>query len=110
MGNPYAGASLKYLAKQLEGGPYYTTSEVAVLIQKSIDTVRRYRKNAEAPQPSVLLRVGQVDMNLYTEEDVEALRVWMRTVKPGWPKGRPRKNRGIEMEVGSGQDRTRKSA
>jgi hypothetical protein len=92
--NIMRGASLRWQVKQLEGGPYYTTYEVADMLDRSWDTIKRWRdkkKHPNAPQPSTILRIGKLDINLYTEEDIQALRLWSAELKAGWPKGRQRK-------------------
>lgn len=62
--------------------PRYTTSQAAAAIGKHPDTVKRWRDDG-VYVPSDCRTFGQIEVPLYTSEDVAALRVIAKTRKPG---------------------------
>lgn len=64
-------------------GRLYTTSEVADLLGYSPAQVKRWRRNAVAPQPTFAVERGQLTVKLYTTDDLKQLRSWASQQKPG---------------------------
>lgn len=75
---------------RLEGKTFYVASEVADQLDISVQAVRKYAKNrvcGEGKAPSYKARFGRkvaengedagIEINLYTPEDVEALRAFL---------------------------------
>ena len=60
----------------------YTTSGAAYVVNRSPDTLRRWRRQGLCV-PSQKMQAGQVSVFLYTAEDIEKLRLIARSQKPG---------------------------
>lgn len=69
------------LVSRAEGGPYYTTKQVADLVGRSPDTIRRW---ARIQRPSHKMELGDHSFVwLYTEQDVSRLQKFASEQKPG---------------------------
>lgn len=78
------------LVARVEGGPYYTITQVAEMIGKSTDTIRRWVKEGSVPAPTNKMNLGEEGNSfvwLYTKEDVEMMAAYATIVQ----RGRPRK-------------------
>lgn len=62
--------------------PRYTVSQAAVLVGKSVDTLKRWRRN-DVHRPSDRRQFGSLSVDLYTPEDIVAMRKIAKTMKPG---------------------------
>lgn len=69
-----------FMARIPEG--WYTRSQVAVKIGKSVDTIRRWHSNGTYPSTR-REKFGEVEVWLYSEEDVTAMKKIARTITPG---------------------------
>lgn len=66
----------------------YTAPQAAQLIGKSEDTVRRWKYQG-IYAPSEVRMFGNLEVALYTNEDIKAMRKLARRMKPGRKPGRP---------------------
>lgn len=63
------------LVARAEGGPFYTTSQVATMVGRSPDTIRRWAKKPEcAPTHRMPLGKGKAYVKLYTDADISRLK------------------------------------
>lgn len=62
--------------------PRYTVSEAAKMIGRNADTLTRWRKQGLCV-PSDRAAFGQLTVHLYTDDDIEALRVVAKSIRPG---------------------------
>jgi predicted site-specific integrase-resolvase len=79
----------------MEGGPYYTRGQAANLLGVSYDTIRAWAKKPDSPKPSLKVQHGKLLVNVYTDEDIAALREWQSTIHFGRPvgsKNKPKKS------------------
>lgn len=70
-----------YLRRNLKG-IHYTVSEAAELVGKSADTLRRWRQTGFMV-PSKKVTMGEQTIYVYTEADIERLRVLAQVTKRG---------------------------
>lgn len=77
------------------GVDLYTVSMVADAIGKSAATVRRWLRYVEAPKPSHHAINGLVEMRLWDDDDLSALRQWSDKLKPGPSPKHPRTKRRL---------------
>lgn len=68
---------------------WVTISEAAKQVGKSVDTLRRWAQQGHGPSRTV--RVGKLRVGIYSEEDIERLKEYAKTVRPG----RPRRGREV---------------
>ena len=64
-----------------ELGDYYATSEVATELGVSAQLIRKIAKNRETQAPSFVAPFGRSHVNLYTKEDIEAIREYLNKDK-----------------------------
>lgn len=69
-------------------GKLYTTSEAAEQLGYSTAQVKRWRRNDVAPQPSCTVERGQLEVKLYTTDDLKRLKSWALQQKPGRKPGK----------------------
>lgn len=62
--------------------PRYTVSQAAPLVGKDVDTLKRWRKQG-IYTPSDSRKFGALVVGLYTSEDIKAMKVIARELKPG---------------------------
>ena len=62
--------------------PMYTTSQAAELVGRSRDTLKRWRDGG-IYKPSDKRKFGKISVNLYSNEDIVAMRKIVRTIHPG---------------------------
>ena len=78
------------MVSRVEGGPYFTISQMATMLGKDADTIRRWAKNNESLKPTHKMDLGDGSKGsfvwLYTEEDVQRYREHAKTVKVGRPR------------------------
>lgn len=58
-------------------GDYFTTSEVAEAVGKSEQWVRKAARKRWTQAPSFVAPFGQTHVNLYTQDDVDALKAYI---------------------------------
>jgi len=59
---------------------FYLASEAAKVLGVSVQAIRKYAKKqvcGEGVAPSLKVPFGDIEINLYTDEDVEALRQYL---------------------------------
>lgn len=80
----------KAIRKAIEehGEPLYTTADTALRIGKSIDTLRRWLREERVRGASYTLTFGKLDIHLFTERDVQRLREYAKSLRPGRPSTR----------------------
>jgi hypothetical protein len=66
----------------------YTTTQAAKLVGKSDDTLRRWKYEG-IYEPSEYRAFGALDVALYTNADIKAMRKLAREIKPGRKPGSP---------------------
>ena len=59
-----------------------TTATAAFLVNRSVDTLRRWHKKGEFV-PSSSMQAGQLTVFLYTDEDIQKLKEFARRQRPG---------------------------
>lgn len=69
--------------KKNAGGGKYTVKTVADILGKSSNTVRRWMRMVDAPKPSHSIQMGSTPVQLWDDEDVQALRTWSEGLRPG---------------------------
>lgn len=77
------------LVSRADGGPFYTVSQVAQMIGKSKEQVKRYWQLKPNLKPKYKMPLGEREDNfvwLYTDDDVRALRDYASKQHPGRPK------------------------
>lgn len=80
-------ASIPSLVREDLEGVYYSTTDAARLVGRSPKTLARMRQKG-IYVPSERLKLGGIDVWLYTPEDIRALEKLLATIKPGRkPKG-----------------------
>lgn len=62
--------------------PRYTVSQAAALVGKDVDTLKRWKRNGVF-KPSDSRPFGKLDVDLYTSEDIKAMKKIARTMRPG---------------------------
>ena len=62
--------------------PRYTITQAAQLVGRNVDTLRRWRKDG-VYRESDSKRFGTLDVALYTDADIAALRLIAKTRRPG---------------------------
>lgn len=62
--------------------PRYTVGQAAPLVGKDVDTLKRWRKQG-IYKPSDSRKFGELDVGLYTSEDIQAMKKIARELKPG---------------------------
>lgn len=80
------GNSITQLVEALPGGPFYLTHQVALILGKSSDTIRRWRNTKGGIRPSKYAKFGELKVWLYTEQDLALLKMFVANVKPGRPR------------------------
>ena len=63
---------------------FYTRAEAAYMIGRSRDTLHRWHKSGRY-QASKAMQVGKVQVWLYTDEDIEALKIIRDSIRFGRP-------------------------
>lgn len=79
------------MVARVEGGPFYTTKQVADRVGRSRDTIKRWRDEGSIPEPKHKMDLGEEGKSfvwLYTEEDAEMIEAYATVVRPGRPKRR----------------------
>lgn len=61
---------------------HYTTAEVARLANRSVDTIRRWRREGQVV-PSDSVEVGELTVHLYTQSDLDRLIDFGSKQRPG---------------------------
>lgn len=78
------------MISRIEGGPYYAISQVAKMIGRDPDTIRRWQRAKEELRPTNKMELGDGSTDqfvwLYTQQDVRNLRNYSATVKVGRPR------------------------
>jgi hypothetical protein len=69
MGSPY-----DTMIANLEGGPFYLTSQVSEITGIPAETLRTWRVRKQMQAPSKFIVVGEIKVYLYTEEDLVEIR------------------------------------
>ena len=64
--------------------PRYTEGQAAKMVGRSKDTLRRWRREQKS-KASDKRQFGSVTVPLYTDGDIEGLKVLARQTKPGRP-------------------------
>lgn len=77
-----AGASIRDMVPD----GWYLTSDAAAKVGKSVDTLRRYKRDAIF-LPSGFMWAGTLKVALYSDKDIDALREVAAKQRPG-PKSR----------------------
>lgn len=85
MTTEHGGNSIGQIVANMPGGPFYTIQDVAVILKRPRDTIRRWRKHPLAPKPSQSFMFGRTKVYLWTDEDIEALKDWAGTIHYGRP-------------------------
>lgn len=62
--------------------PRYTVSQAAALVGKDADTLKRWKRTG-VYMPSESRSFGKLDVDLYTSEDIKALKKIAREMRPG---------------------------
>ena len=62
--------------------PRYTVKDAARLVGKDPDTLKRWKRNGTAI-PSDRRKFGKLSVDLYTDEDIAAMKKTAKTLKPG---------------------------
>lgn len=62
--------------------PRYTVSQAADLVGKDVDTLKRWKRQGVFA-PSDRRSFGKLDVDLYTSEDIQAMKKIARRMKPG---------------------------
>lgn len=62
--------------------PRYTTAQAAPLVGRDVDTLRRWKRKGVF-RPSERRPFGRTMVDLYTNEDIEAMRQIAKEIKPG---------------------------
>lgn len=70
-----------YIQRKYDG-EFITTSEAAAKVGRSTVQVQRYRRRGEFV-PSKIEKVGDINVPLYSEEDIERLKEFIATQRPG---------------------------
>lgn len=65
-----------------EGITAYTTAQAAEKIGRPVDTVRRWRKRGVLV-PSLCVAFGDLDVYLYSPDDIKRLRAYGKRTYPG---------------------------
>jgi DNA-binding transcriptional MerR regulator len=62
--------------------PRYTVSQAASLVGKDVDTLKRWKRQGIFA-PSDSRSFGKLDVDLYTSEDIQAMKKIARELRPG---------------------------
>lgn len=65
---------------RLDGGPYYTISELAWMIERELKTVKRWLRNGRIETASKYIELHGELVYLYTPEDVERFRAFAESL------------------------------
>lgn len=78
------------MVSRIEDGPYYTISQVATMIGRDADTIRRWTKKNPELAPQYRMNLGSKGSGafvwLYDDEDVKKFKEYALTVKVGRPR------------------------
>lgn len=79
------------MVSRIPGGPYYTISQVATMVGRDPDTIRRWQKANAALKPTHQMPLGEDQSTgqyvwLYTDADVRRLREYAATLRVGRPR------------------------
>lgn len=77
------GTYQKWVRRYFPDEVLYTISEAADEVGRSVDTLRRWRKQFPEGGPSKEAKLGKNTIGLYTVDDITMLRQYASTVKRG---------------------------
>lgn len=80
---PVVGKGRSHIHRAIErigGGPYYTVSELAFLIERDLKTVKKWIRSGRIERASKYIELHGELVYLYTPDDVERFRVFAESL------------------------------
>ena len=62
--------------------PRYTVAQAAALVHRDVDTLKRWKRSG-VYEASDHRRFGSLDVDLYTDDDIKAMKRIAKEMKPG---------------------------
>lgn len=74
--------TIKYKKREVPSGNYHTRRRAAERVGRSVDTLKRWQRDGTFV-PTRSMKVGELTVWLYSDADIETMKVIASTMHPG---------------------------